>query len=526
MSSILIKPDRFVGLAEALLAFGAGTLATLAFAPFQWTVLVMVSQALLFGILFRRPQTPARALWLGWLYGVGLFLTGIYWIAICLSVFGVPSIFIALAGMLGLVAVMALYPALFAYLAVKVLDRADFTRLALGIPALWTLTEWLRGWLFSGFPWLALGYTQTDGLLRGLAPIVGVYGLTWCISLSSTAILLLFLGWRARARTGFIVSGLAGAVWLGGGLAVGLSWTTADERALKIALVQGDVAQREKWDPAKRTGTLARYAALTEPLWGETDLVVWPETALPSVSDLIRPYLNALDERGKESQTDILLGILVRETGKTNIYNGLMSFGSSRAAYYKQHLVPFGEYIPLQGILGKPLLALGIKLIPVEDGIKRKPVLRIAGIDVGTSICYEDIFGEEVIQALPEAALLVNASNDAWFGTSTAPYQHLQIARMRALETGRYLLRATNTGISAVIAPDGKVLARSPQFESHVLRATVQAHRGMTPYARLGNSTVVTISSLSLGLVLVGVRRRKTQITGHFQAVEDASGAR
>jgi apolipoprotein N-acyltransferase len=423
--------------------------------------------------------------------------------------------------MLGLVCVMALYPALFAYLVAKLLPGASLGRLALGIPALWTLTEWLRGWLFTGFSWLALGYTQTDGFLRGLAPIVGVYGLTWCISLSSAAILLLFLSWRSRPKTACAFLGFAGALWLGAGLASGISWTTQDGKPLRIALVQGDVAQKEKWDPAQRMGTLARYAALTEPLWGETDLVVWPETALPSVSDMIRPYLSALNERGQESHTDILLGILVRETGKTSLYNGLLSFGSGKGSYYKQHLVPFGEYIPFRRVLGGPLKALGINLIPVDDGRRAKPVMRVAGIDVGTSICYEDIFGEEVVQALPEAALLVNASNDAWFGDSTAPHQHLQISRMRALEAGRYMLRATNTGISAVIAPDGKVVARSPQFESHVLRATVRSHRGMTPYARFGNWTVVVVSCLSLGLILPGSLWRRRQASADLQALED-----
>ncbi len=501
MSLRASRTKRTANFAEALLAFSAGALATLAFAPYQWSWLAIVSQGLLFILLQKPSLTPVRAMGLGWLYGAGLFVTGIYWISTSMEVFGVSQPLISIGAMLMLVSIMSFYPALFAYLSVKFFQGG--VRTLLGIPALWTLIEWLRGWLFTGFPWLALGYSQTDGILRGLAPVLGVYGLSWCIAF--TAVCLLWC-WRWEGKGRLASLGFLVVLWGGAGLLSDIDWTVRDGSALDIALVQGNIEQHTKREPAQQDATLARYAALTEPLWGQADLVVWPETSLPFVSDLIAPYLNALHERGQMSRTDILVGILAREPGNTSIYNGLLSYGGGRGAYYKQHRVPFGEYIPLRWLLGGPLEALGISMFDLAAGKDPKPLLRVAGMTIGASICYEDVFGEEVIKALPEAALLVNVSNDAWFGDSIAPHQHLQMARMRALETGRYLVRATNTGISAAIAPDGRIVTQSPQFQTHVLRATVWGYQGMTPYARFGNGLVVITLSICLGLAVFGPR--------------------
>jgi apolipoprotein N-acyltransferase len=289
-------------------------------------------------------------------------------------------------------------------------------------------------------------------------------------------------------------------LWFAGWGLSGLKWTEPVGEQLRVVLIQGNIPQERKWKLEQLRPTLDLYIDHTLANW-DRDLIIWPETAMPAFrhqleEDVIRP----LSEVAREQRSQLLVGIPVWERGQRRSFNAMLALGINEGAYYKRHLVPFGEFMPMKWLL-EPLVE--VLQIPMSDFAagddEKKPLLTLAGYAAGISICYEDAFGEEVIEALPEAAFLVNASNDAWFGDSLAPPQHLQIARMRSLETGRYMLRSTNTGISAIIRPDGELQGYSPAFRMHVLKGQIQPLTGMTPYARVGNWAVVLLSLLLLG---------------------------
>jgi apolipoprotein N-acyltransferase len=242
------------------------------------------------------------------------------------------------------------------------------------------------------------------------------------------------------------------------------------------------------------------YRSLTEASAGSR-LIIWPEAAIPTLYGYIPAYIEMLKSWAAAHGSVILLGIL-RGTPE-DFQNSVVALPQTREVYVKHHLVPFGEYFPVPSFVRNWLRLMSLPYLDAEPGPAGQPPLAAAGQRIGVSICYEDVFGEEQIRYLPQSTLLVNVSNDAWFGDSIAPPQHLQISQLRAAEAGRYLLRATNTGITAVIGPKGRVLSRLPQFQPGTLEATVTGMKGATPYARWGNYPVVIGA---LVLVLLGPR--------------------
>ncbi len=503
---------------SGMLAFAAGGLTTLAFAPFALSPLAVFSLALLFWLW--RDAAPGQALRLGWLYGLGLMGFGVNWLHISINQFGNVGLALALLFTALFVAAMALYFALAGWLAVRLASGGDGVRLLLIFPAVWVLLEWVRGWFLTGFPWLVLGYSQIDTSLQGFAPVLGVYGVSAAAALSAGLVALLSLrvargetGGRVRAglRAWPVLAGLA-AIWLGGAALITQQWSTPAGRPLKVSLIQGNIEQELKWSAEQMGPTLALYVRLTRNHW-DSDLVIWPETAVPAFYHQVdKALLTPLEQEAQANSTDLLLGIAVHNGADGRYFNAMASLGAVRDAYYKRHLVPFGEFMPLRGVIGPLLDFLQIPMSDFSTGEKDKTLLRLAGYPAGISICYEDAFGEEVIEGLPAAAFLVNASNDAWFGDSLAPHQHLEMARMRALETGRYLLRATNTGVSAVIGPRGELRGRSPAFQEHVLSADIVPLQGATPYVRWGNAGVVLLLAMVLGLGLLLGRHRPADV--------------
>ncbi len=478
------------------LALFAGIILPLSFAPFSLFPIAVLSPALLF-ILW---QTPRRAFWRGLLYGLGMFGAGVSWVHISFYQFGgvpLPGVILLTVAF---VLLMALYPALLGALLAR-FDNTP-TKLLLVFPAVWTLMEWVRGWLFTGFPWLSLGYSQIDSPLNGFAPLLGVYGASWMTVLTASLIIYAF---QSSKKFAFL---LLIAVWGSGWALSGISWTTPMGKPLQIALIQGNVPQEFKWLSGYEIPSIERYLHLSENHL-DADIVIWPETAVPLFLHDVRKYMPEFFKRLKQFYithgTDFLIGIPeMKKDGR--YFNTVLSISAQPGVYYKQHLVPFGEYIPLQFLFGNLLKFLEVPMSEFSAGNFQQGNLYSAGHVIGVSICYEDAFGELVRNALPSAALLVNVSNDAWFGDSIAPHQHLEIARMRALESGRYLLRATNTGISAVIDAKGKIGARTPQFKIITLGTTAQPYQGSTPYVRFGNGLVV---SLLLVCVLLGGIFRK-----------------
>jgi apolipoprotein N-acyltransferase len=301
-------------------------------------------------------------------------------------------------------------------------------------------------------------------------------------------------------------------IWAGGILLDHVEWTGVRGDPLKVALVQGNIAQETKWEPANFKHTLTRYMTLTFDL-APTDLVVWPETAIPAFYDQMQDSLiPQLDDELRKMHTVLLTGIPVLEKTTWRYYNSVVSLGEEHRFYYKQHLVPFGEYLPLRGVLGDSLDALAVPNADFSSGEANQPLLVADGYPIATSICFEVAFAEEIRRDMPEAALLVNVSNDGWFGNSLAPHQHLEMARLRARETGRPMLRATNTGISAIIDYTGRIIARSPQFEEAVVTGTITPRQGATPYVLLGNTPVVVLTVLCL--LVAGLARRTEASSG------------
>jgi apolipoprotein N-acyltransferase len=498
------------------LAFGAGGLAVLGFAPFSLFFMPPLSLALLFWLW--QGAAPRQAFRLGWLYGAGLMGWGVFWLHISIDQFGNVGWMLAVLFTLLFIAAMALYYGLAGWLCARYGGGRPPLRLLLCYPAVWVLLEWLRGWLLSGFPWLALGYSQLESPLQGFAPLLGVYGVSWTVALSAGLLVLLpHLASlpqddKASASTGlrlkggvFVMLALM-LLWLGGGLLHAHDWTRPAGGPLRVSLIQGNIPQESKWRPEQFRPTLELYARLSREHW-DSDLIIWPETAVPAFAHQVdEGFLTPLENEARSQGTDLLLGLAVRhEDGR--YFNAMASLGRSRDAYYKRHLVPFGEFLPLKWLLHPLIDLLRIPMSDFSAGEPAKNRLRLAGYEAGISICYEDAFGEEVIRALPEAAFLVNASNDAWFGDSLAPHQHLEMARMRALESGRYLLRATNTGVSAVIDPAGVVVGLSPAFRQDVLTREILPMAGMTPYARMGNVAIVGLLGLLLGFSAFWRRR-------------------
>ncbi|MCL2522984.1 MAG: apolipoprotein N-acyltransferase [Betaproteobacteria bacterium] len=484
-----LNPNCCQRLAPRLLAAaGLGAVGVLAFAPFDlfWLApLVWLG----FLLLLRRAADVRQAALSGFAFGLGFFLGGVSWVYVSLSVFGgMPWWLAGLAAFL-FCAVLALFP-LFVGAAFKRWQPATDWRQALFFAALVVGGDWLRGWIFTGFPWLAVGYSQTPpSPLAGFAPLIGVYGLSLLAALCGA---LLLCRWRGALAVALIL--LAGF-----GLRQ-MAWTTPDGEAIRVALIQGNVPQDMKFRPESLIRTLDLYRELIEQ--HPAQLTLLPETAFPLFFDnLPEDYVAALKTAAARQDGDLIFGALSGDND--HYWNSAISLGHSPLQIYrKTHLVPFGEMIPPG--FSWFMQVVSIPLASFSRGPERQPPLEVAGRRVAINICYEDAFGEEIIAALPHAGILANLSNTAWFGRSLAQPQHLQIARLRALESGRPMLRATNTGMTAIITPDGAVTAQLPPFTQGVLQAEVSAYRGLTPYARFGNGP-----ALALLLLCLAVSRRR-----------------
>jgi len=475
-----------------LIALLAGLATVGAFAPFDVWPLALLAPAVL--VMLWRHATPGQAFFTGWLFGLGLMGGGVYWLTISVGIYsggGIP------AGVLLnvlLVMIMALYYGAAGWLAVR-LALGDMNRLWFIAPAAWVLMEWLRGWLFTGFPWLNLGAAMVDSPLLGWAPVGGVYLLSLLVMVTVLSLLQLRL----------VPLLLVVLLWALGLLLAEVDFTREDGEPIPVAIAQGNIPQDQKWQADMFLPTLRRYLELTEKVGGAR-LVIWPETAVPAYAHRVEEQLlQPLDELARSRGQDILLGVPVLEPDG-RYFNAMLQLGvGGRDMYAKRHLVPFGEFVPFAELLKPVTDLLAIPLSSFSAGDRaRPPVLTLAGREAGIGICYEDAYGREVNLALPQAAFLVNASNDAWFGDSLAPHQHMAMARMRAAETGRYLLRATNTGISAIIGPRGEVVVRSPQFETDLLQGLITPRAGATPYVRLGDWLAAGLALLLLigGLLL------------------------
>lgn len=478
-----------------LILFVLGCLFTLAFAPFGLSLLVPL---LLLPLLYVYVSvSPRDAGWLSCCFGLGLFLSGTYWVYISVVVFGEAPAWIALLIILVLVGVMSAYLYLTGWLVSRLARGEPWWLLAVA-PATWVLVEWLRGWVLTGFPWLAIGYSQIDTMLAGWAPVIGVYGVSYMAMLSSTAILVAILteGRQRWAALAFVL----GPLLLGATLKL-VDWTEPAGPAVRSTLVQAGVPQDEKWLPERLQPTLEYYRSAA---WQarDSEIVLWPEVAIPALDDQVQNYIEALQFDTAKGRT-ILFGILERvvDRGEERVYNSVMLVaGERRQVYRKRHLVPFGEYFPVPASVREWMRMMSLPHNDLSPGDDVQELLETAnGHRLAVAICYEDAYGAEQLYALPQASILINVSNDAWFGNSIAPHQHLEIARMRSLEVGRSTIRATNTGISAFIGHRGEIIEAGPQFQPVTLTTDIEPRKGSTPYAGAGNVPILGLCLLILG---------------------------
>ena len=471
--------------ASNLVAFLSGMVLMLSFAPVGWYWLAPVIIAFILYCLVE--STPRRAAWFGFWFGAGLFLAGTYWLYISVHVFGQAPLIIAIFLMLCLVCIMGLYYALCAWL----INRFSFGRLwlLLTAPAIWTIVEWIRGWFLSGFPWMSLGYGQIDSPLAGFAPVIGVYGVSFITVFSVTAIVLAM---KKPAKPPWVFVAIAACPWLLGYGLQGVTWTEANGSVVRASIIQGGVSQDRKWLREQFEPTLALYrdSIAAHP---ESDLLVWPEVAIPAARDQVQEYVDAVQAELLANKQTLLFGILERASKPEAIYNSAFVLdGSDERVYRKRHLVPFGEYFPVPAFVREWMRMMSLPYSDISAGSAVQPLLAMAnGIQLAVAICYEDAYGAEQLYALPDADILINISNDAWFGDSIAPHQHLEIARMRALESGRNVVRATNNGISAFIGPRGELLESGEQFTYVSMTREIAPRGGLTPYARFGNWPVI-----------------------------------
>ena len=480
-------------------SFLSGALLTLAFAPFDFFPLAILAPALLLWLLDE--VTARRAAMRGALFGLGLFGTGIYWIYISLHDYGhAPPAFAAVATF-AVVLLMMLYTTAFAYCLNRLTPSPGALKWLLVAPALWILLEWIRSWLFTGFPWLSLGYSQIDSPLNGIAVYLGMFGISWAVMLSAGALqILLCRPWFERLTAGV----LALVLWLGAWVLGQISWVTPAGEPFQVSVVQGNIAQDEKFAAGGIERALKLYAELSRTEAEGSALIVWPETAIPIFyTDLSQSFIDDLLDHTRRANVDYLTGIPTGSWEERIFHNAVVSLGKQHGFYHKRRLLPFGEYIPMRFILNFFSDFVDIPMGDFTAGAEQQDLLQAAAHPVGVSICFEAAFGSEIRRALPAAHFLVNVSNDAWFGRSLAPYQHLQIARMRALETGRFMARATNTGISAFIDERGRVLEQSELFKVQVLTSQIQPLSGATPYVTLGDKGVVLLAGIILGIALL-----------------------
>lgn len=488
------------------LALAMGAALSLAFAPFEWWPLAVLCPAYLFYAW--RHAAPRRAAKFGFLFTAGIFLAGTYWLYNTIHEIGHAPAWIALFLMFGMVAILGGYCALLGYVIARWFPRAGVLGTLLVVPAAWTLLEWFRGWFLSGFPWFALGYSQTDTPLAGFAPIGGVYTISLLVAISAGAVAVLI---SEGKRERIIAAITLVAIWSGGALLLGREWTQSIGKPITVAVVQGAVPQDLKWSVEYRDSTLKLYRDLSLPHLGK-DIILWPEAALPDMPDQLRDYLSYMWSTTRAQGSTLITGLLHYGENEDDVRNGLLALDDEVQWYDKRRLVPFGEFFPVPSFIREWMRLRSLPYSDITPGARHQPALRAAGQKIGATICYEDAYGAEQLEVLKEATLLVNVTNDAWFGDTTAAPQHLQISRMRVMEAQRPLLRAANDGISALIRANGDVEKTLPRFKPGVLTGVVQPRTGLTPYAHVGNWPLVLfcVAALGFGLASIRLKTRRT----------------
>lgn len=492
-----------------------GLLTALAYAPYAVWPLSILGMAWLFWQW--QSASPARAFWLGFAYGTGLFTGGVYWVYFSMHTYGhIPW---PLASLMTLVFAMflALFPGMCGWMANRFFADLRGPRLWLVYPVVWTLVEWVRSWLFTGFPWLNAGASQVQSPLAAYAPVLGEYGLSLLVAVSA-ALLVNMIRVRGMPRAASI--GALTAIWIVAVALQPVEWTQPAGKPIRVALVQGDTDLDSKWDPQSFDRIVAHYLSLTRPYWG-VDVVIWPETAIPAFYDQVREVVDALQQLAHDQGSDMLVGIPYQDKESGQYYNSMLSLGEEQRFYHKRHLVPFGEFIPFQSSLKNLLDFMGLPMSGFSRGAAGQKPLLAGHYRAGITICYEIIFNDEVRDSLPAANYLVNVSNNTWFGDSSMPFQQLQMISLRARETGRYVASVTNNGVTALVDHRGRIVQQSAQFQANVLVGELEPRQGATPFVQWGNRPLLIFL---FACVLIGVLLQRRAATRRDSGYVSAAG--
>jgi apolipoprotein N-acyltransferase len=505
------------GALRLVLAFALGASTALSFAPYSIWVVYPVAMAI--ALWHSRALAPKASFYYWLSFGFGSFAIGISWVHVSMDTFGGMPL-LASVGLMALLALyLALYPAITGLALVwltKTLSHDGETRFGLWrnlalFPALWTLTEWARGWVMTGFPWLWAGYTQTLGPLQPLASIIGTLGLSFVIALFAGALALCFAQrWKSLAIT---LPLIALATWA----TPHLSRIHPTGETVNVVLVQGNIPQSMKWEPDALWPTLLKYMDLSREHL-DADIIIWPEAAIPAPESMVQDFLDNTNKVANLNHTAIITGIISQQHNE--FYNSLIVLGNHNQKqqagpdykgdgsneFKKHHLLPIGEFVPFEALL-RPIAPLfNLPMSSFARGDYQQPNLSALGHKIAPAICYEIAFPEQLRDSVGlDTDILLTVSNDAWFGSSNGPLQHMEIAQMRAVELGRPLLRATNNGVTAVVDEHGHITASLPQFETGVLSAAIPLVTGQTWFAQFGQTPVLLLSSL---LLLLGLGRR------------------
>jgi apolipoprotein N-acyltransferase len=494
-----MTPSKFIQSIEKLptwlllvIALLAGCLVPLSFAPFNiWPLGIL---ALVILALLINNQNLKKVLLRCWWFGVGMYGLGVSWVYVSISGFGGAPAPLAVLLVIIFVFSMAAFFSLPFYIFGRWFGQHALNVLV-AFPACWLISEWLRTWLLTGFPWLFIGYADLTNWLSGWAPIIGVMGLSLFSAL--TAGLIAHIISRPQKSASVILGSLiVSAIWVAGFTLQKTEWTSVSNSPTTIAIVQPNIDQKDKWQTDFRDITLDVLREKTEPLWGKK-IIIWPEAAITRVYSDALPFLNEINRKASDSDSGLITGIIFDDVEKDIYYNSVVTFGKAIGIHHKRKLVPFGEYVPIEA-LRNLIEFFNLPTSIISLGPEQQYGLKVDGLMISPSVCYEVAYPDLIGKNAVNSQLLISVSNLGWFGDSLGRHQFMQMAQMRALETRRYYAYSTNNGPSAIFDRYGQITTQTKAFEQTTLSSEIYAVEGTTPFMRFGSLPLVVLCAFGL----------------------------